>query len=318
MANASRIIALALFALAALFGLYAFSLTRAAPAPRAAVVTAPADPAVTVVVALRDLAPGRALAADDLGVRMQAAMPAGGFGAASVLIGRVPTVRIAQGDALTEGALASGLAASIQTGERAVAVRVDESNAVSNLVKPGDAVDVFIVMKRDPGADGEIPASHARLLLSKVRVLGFGDSTIAPAQPSADASVPNRAAARTAVLAVRVDDVDALSLAENSGRLLLALRNPADPDTHADSALASAKGQSPVARAAAGVSLAALTGGQAAGVARGGPLPPNLAGTPMLPPLPAALSTAGGARKVVAAGGVEVIRGTQRESVQNN
>jgi len=35
-------------------------------------------------------------------------------------------------------------------------------------------------------------------------------------------------AARTAVLAVPVDDVNRLTLAENSGRLLLALRNPTD------------------------------------------------------------------------------------------
>ncbi len=93
---------------------------------------------------------------------MQNAMPAGGFGATAALVGRVPVARIPAGGVLTEGMFASGLTPMIEHGERAVSIRVDESNAVSNLVKPGDTVDVFLVLKREPGADGEIAANHAR------------------------------------------------------------------------------------------------------------------------------------------------------------
>jgi pilus assembly protein CpaB len=241
-------------------------------------------------------------------------MPAGGFDAAAKLLGRMPVAHIAQGGALTEGALANGLAASIQSGERAIAVRVDESNAVSNLVKPGDTVDVFVVMKRD-AADGEIPATHARLLLSRVRVLCFGDSTT-PTDANA-----TRAAARTAVLAVHVDDVDSLSLAENSGRLLLALRNPADADTYGDNTAVSAQAQSPLARAATGVSLDALSG-RAAAVARFETR--ANASVPMLPPLPSTFSSPSSAispprpRTHAATGGTEVIRGATRENIPNN
>ncbi len=83
-------------------------------------------------------------------------------------------------------------------------------------------------------------------------VLGFGDATLAAsdAAATANANLPAHATlARTAVLGVRVEDIDALTLAENSGRLMLALRNPTDADS-ALAAVAATKNQSPVARAA--------------------------------------------------------------------
>ncbi|WP_250467767.1 Flp pilus assembly protein CpaB [Caballeronia sp. GAFFF2] len=319
MANVSRIIAIALFALAALLGLYAVTLTRAAPASRAPLVMPAGSPAVTVIVAAHDLLPGKALTADDLTMQAQAVLPTDAFSSASILLGRVPVVRVPAGSALTDGVLAGGLTAAIEPGERAIAIRVDESNAVNNLVKPGDAVDVFVVLKRDSVTDGEIPASHARLLLSKVRVLGFGDSVIANDAATNAANATNATnhatAARTAVLGVRVDDIDTLTLAENSGRLLLALRNPADTAS-TDSQARNASAQSPIARAAAGVSLATLSGGTSR------PAPPAsamLAGAPMLPPLPAALATGGAvaSRKVASASGIEVIRGSHSETVSN-
>jgi pilus assembly protein CpaB len=293
MAQASRIFAIALFGIAGLLGLYAFTLTRAAPVPVASAARAQiADASVAVIVAAHELAPGHALVAEDLSIAMQPAMPAGGFSSASVLIGKTPAAHIPAGAALTDGVLGTGLSAAIEPGERAVSIRVDESNAVSNLVKPGDTVDVFLVLKRDAAVDGEIPASHARLLLSKVRVLGFGDNVISNAD---SAKAPSQtSAARTAVLSVPVEDIDVLSLAENSGRLLLALRNPVDAN--------SAK----VARAAAGVTMAALNGTNAAAA------PVRTArATPMLPPLPATLASP------KLAGGIEVIRGSRSESVSN-
>jgi pilus assembly protein CpaB len=302
MANASRIIAIALFGIAGLLGLYAFTLTRAAPLPagaHTAAVAQAAAPAVAVIVAARDLTPGRALSAEDLTIAPQAVMPAGGFDSASVLIGRLPAAHVPAGAAITEGLLGTGLSAAIEPGERAVSIRVDENNAVSNLVKPGDTVDVFLVLKRD-AIDGEIPASHARLLLSKVRVLGFGDSVIAEAS-NAPKAPGQTSAARTAVLAVRVEDIDALTLAENSGRLMLALRNPVDGGS---ASLTASK------RAEAGVSLAALTGGMPRSVA-------SNAATPMLPPLPANLNTSNAPRKLASNNGVEVIRGSRSESVSN-
>jgi pilus assembly protein CpaB len=328
MANASRIFALALFGLAGLLGLYAVTLTRAAPAPsnvQAAAAPAPA-PSVAVIVAARELVPGHPIAADDLAVAMQPALPAGGFTDTAALLGRLPAARIPAGGALTEGLFATGFSASIAPGERAVSIHVDENNAVSNLIKPGDTVDVFVVLKRDSGVDGEIPASHARLLLSKVRVLGFGDSTVA-ANDTAGANLPAHAtAARTAVLGVRVDEVDALTLAESSGHLMLALRNPADGDTAP--AVTVAKSLSPAARASAGVTLSSLNGSAAgnagSNAARNGPLPPSmLAAMPMMPPLPDNANTNAGAlssrsRKLAAAtGGIEVIRGSHSESVSN-
>ena len=67
--------------------------------------------------------------------------------------------------------------------------------------------------------------TQARLLMSKVRVLAFGNATAS----SDNAGDPN-GMVRTAVLAVPVADVDRLTLAESAGRLIFALRNPKDAE----------------------------------------------------------------------------------------
>jgi pilus assembly protein CpaB len=164
--------------------------------------------------------------------------------------------------------LSSGIAEHIQPGERAVAVRVDESNAVGNRLRPGNLVDVFFTLKRDgaTGGSAEVEQTQTRLLLSRVRVLAFGRGE------AADARGDGNAVARTAVLAVPVADVDPLTLAEGAGRLVLALRNPRDEEV-ADNAALPAYGSvlktgltnaaqaSPSTHAAAGIALDQLSGG---------------------------------------------------------
>ena len=123
----------------------------------------------------------------------------------------MPLVAIAANTPLAEANLTTGLADAVAPGERAIAVRVDEGNAVGNRVRPGNFVDVFFMLKRDmsagPGADAEVDATQARLLLSRVRVLSFGDATLPGTSDAADAAAnaanaPRSAGARTAVLAV--------------------------------------------------------------------------------------------------------------------
>ncbi|SAL80846.1 SAF domain-containing protein [Caballeronia peredens] len=216
----------------------------------------------------------------------------------------MPLAAVPKGAPLTADALSSGLADVVEPGERAVAVRIDETNAVGNFVRPGDFVDVFFTLKREGGAangDAEVAATQARLLLSKVRVLGVGDASVAQGggKDAKDAAL-RQGSARTAVLAIRTGDIDALTLAESAGRLVLALRNSADveaPPPHAFAPLvAAAQPDSGAARAAAGLSLGTLAGARMAA---------RPADTPRAPRTPRAMT----------GDEIEVIRGGRTERI---
>lgn len=235
MINLTKILAAILVLLAIAMGGYAWMLSRQAPAPVAAStapVTAKASqaPVYPVVVAAKPLPAGVAIPADALRVERLTINPVGAFQDANVAAGRVPVLDLAEGTPVMENQLVSGLALRIGEGERAVAVKADEVMGVGNRIQPGDFVDVFVTLKSD-GKD--VDRSQARLLLSRKRVLAFGtvsvDSMQSKAGDKAAAQQAQRVEpARTAVLAVTVDDVNRLSIADNSGKLLLALRNPTD------------------------------------------------------------------------------------------
>jgi pilus assembly protein CpaB len=276
MANLTRTLAILFLTLAVALGLFALMLARTparpAAAPSTQTQTLAADARrVPVVIAARDLPAGQPIDAAALTVRMQSAPTPNGFEDANLLAGRVTRVAVTQGTPLTEDALSSGLADVIVPGERAVAVQIDETNAVGNYVRPGNFVDVFFTLKREgsAGADAEVQATQARLLLSKVRVLGVGQASVGAPREANAANAPNAAtvrnlSARTAVLAVRTADVDALTLAESAGRLTLALRNSADEEAAPPQALAplmqvkAALADDGAARALAGLSLSTL------------------------------------------------------------
>ncbi|MDQ0014247.1 pilus assembly protein CpaB [Variovorax boronicumulans] len=327
MINLTKIIAAILVLLAIALGGYAWMLSRQAPPP--VVATTTQDPtrvksqeAATypVVVATKALPAGQVIPADALRVERLTINPAGAFQDVVVATGRVPVLDLGVGTPLLEGQMVSGLALRVAEGERAVAIKADEVMGVGSKVQPGDFVDVFIMLKSD-GKD--VDRSQARLLLSRKRVLAFGTASVdGLASKTADKQQqPQRVEApRTVVLAVPVDDINRLTLGESSGRLLLALRNPADtqePDPKLFAELPTAlqpvrlkPGEPPrgplegLDRAQAGLTTNDLvTGGQA------GARPPaasvRLVGTSSRP------STAGRAGLQV-----EVIRGEKSETLQ--
>ena len=322
MANITRILAVSLIVLAVLLGIFAWSISRRPQVAVPQIVQGQAN--FPVVVATRDLPAGKPIDADALTLRMAPSRGTAEFADATGLVGRVPLVAIAANTPLSAANLTTGLADAIAPGERAVAVRVDEGNAVGNRVRPGNFVDVFFMLKRDmsagPGTDSEVDATQARLLLSRVRVLSFGDATLPGTSDSADAAAnaanganganaARNAGARTAVLAVRTADIDALTLAEGAGRLVLALRNPADTDIAEPLAMAPqlASIRMPndgASRAAAGLSLEALAGVHSERPAR----------PPAKPPMPA-VPAARAPRVRAVSNDLELIRGARREKV---
>lgn len=236
MINLTKIIAAVLVLLAIALGGYAWMLSRQAPAPAVAAAGPAAEPVKAkevlvypVVVAAKPLPAGEAIPADALRVERLTINPAGAFQDANVAAGRVPVLDLAEGTPVMENQLVSGLSMRIGEGERAVAIKADEVMGVGNKIQPGDFVDVFITLKSD-GKD--VDRSQARLLLARKRVLAFGNASVdgmASKSPDKAAQQAQRNDnARTAVLAVPIDEVNRLTIGDASGRLMLALRNPAD------------------------------------------------------------------------------------------
>ena len=281
--NVTKIVAIALIALAAMLAFYAWTLARR-PVPSVPTAKAlAAQNSYPIVVATHVLPAGVAIANDDVRVVMLPVRPSGAFADPSLVARRVPLSDIGANVPVVEAQLSSGFAEQVAPGERAVAIRVDEASAVGNRVRPGNFVDVFFTLKRDAvgvGPDAEVARSQTRLLLSRVRVLAFGGTASGAGNPSQFGTL-----ARTAVLAVPTADVDRLALADSAGHILLALRNPRDEDVvepvaHALSSGAlqasarstDASSSAASMQAAAGISLSELAGGlgsaPAAAVAR--------------------------------------------------
>jgi pilus assembly protein CpaB len=282
MANVTKIFAGLLIAAALVLGLLAWMLAhRAPPAPVVAPVAQTTQALTPVVVAARTLAAGQPIPADALHVKPLPIHPAGAFSDSALVVGRVPLAEVAADTPVLDSQLTSSLAASLAPGERAVAVRVDEVNAVGNELRPGNFVDVFFTLRRDGAlTGGEVGRTQTRLLISKARVLVFGnpddsrDSTRSGGVQRTGNFGTQNMAPRTAVLAVPLADVDTLALAQSQGQLLFALRNPTDEGALDPAAFASSPGvlkvvardaaqASQSTRAAAGVALDQLAGGDA-------------------------------------------------------
>jgi pilus assembly protein CpaB len=310
MANLTKIVAGLLISAALVLGAFAWMLAhRAPPVPVVQPLQSAVQSLTPIVVAVRTLPAGQPIPADALRVQSLPIHPAGAFSDTALVAGRVPLAEVETDSPVLDSQLSSSLAANILPGERAVAVRVDEVNAVGYQLHPGNYVDVFFTLRRDGAATngGEVARTQARLLVSKARVLIFASP--ADAVPS-NANMQRTsgfgtqtAVPRTAVLAVPVTEVDTLALAQSQGQLILALRNPTDDDTVDPSAFGAYPGVIKVVshdapegstRAAEGVALDQLAGGNA----------------PHETVAAAAHRSAPAAR-----GGIEVIRGGRAETV---
>jgi len=333
MIHLTKILAGVLVLLALALGGYAWWLGhKPAPvAPVAEVAKPQSVPLHAVVVTSKAVPAGVPLTADALRVAQLPINPAGALNDIDSAIGRMPSVALGEGTPVMQSQLISGLALRLNEGERAVAVKADEVMGVGNKVRPGDFVDVFFVLKMD---SKEIEQGQARLLLPRLRVLAFGAASLDGVPPVGDgpsgktappAQIDN---ARSAVLAVSVEDVPRLVLGESSGRLLLALRHPADlalPDAELFAALPSAlslrnakpgaarpEALNPIDRAHGGLQLADLARGHAGSPLSNAMLPVATQAAPrpavMRPPSSSTPRAAGGSE-------VEMIRGDKRETV---
>ncbi|MBL0718946.1 Flp pilus assembly protein CpaB [Piscinibacter sp. Jin2] len=326
-----KALAIALIVVAIALAAFAWTLSRRAPEPgtdAAGNTTLPAAPTFPVVVLTQPVAAGQEITAAMLRTE-RIGFPMGGASSdPASLVGRRAAVPLAAGSPVVESQLMSGLALKVGEGERAMALRVDEQIGIGHRVRPGDLVDVFVTTRRD---SQELVDSEARLLLSRLRVLAYGnDSVDGPPPGSTAGSEPpppgvRPEPARSVVLAVPVDQVPQLVLGQQSGVLSLALRHPEDPTRPTAKpliepapalALAPASGpRSAADLALAGLSLSGLVG----------ELPPDrrpearrgAAAPAFAPALPGTGAAAAPRRRAPAESGtVEVIRGGEREQVR--
>lgn len=306
-----RIVAIVLLALAALLALLAWQVGSRTAKPPAQPSSSPSA-MHAVVVTTKAVEAGKPLSADALKVEMLPIDPAGGYDTVDAVVGQIPQIALGANVPVLESQLAGGLASQVPEGERAVAIAVDEVIGVGHRVRPGDLVDVFLVLRRD---NQEIDGSQARLLLSRLRVLAYGAQAVNDTRAAApDQMMNRREGAKTAVLTVPLAQVSKLTMAQQAGRLVLALRNPHDGGMPSETlfiepapavatrggGLASAAALEPADRAAAGVALAGLAGGAAK------PRPPAARPEPQ-PQMAQAKPAA-----VAAPAGVEVIRAGKR------
>lgn len=126
----------------------------------------------------------------------------------------------------------AGMVGRIPPGYRAVSVKIDEVTGVAYQIKPGDWVDVIVVMDIQSGGRGSKKQTIAEVILQNVQVAAIGQETNGQ-QGGGTAKVKP---ARSATLLVTDQEAPKLHLAATRGKITLAMRGDDD----------SAKSSSPI------------------------------------------------------------------------
>lgn len=178
-----------------------------------------------VVVAVRDLAVGTVLTAEDVKlIDWPAVAPAGFASSTSQVVGRGVITPVYMNEPLLATKLADkesggGLPIVIPEGMRALSVRVDEVIGVAGFVLPGTRVDVLLTLT--PKGEGSETQPITRVILQNIQTLAAGQTIQRDAE-----GAPQTVAVIT--LLVTPEQSERLTLASTEGRIQLALRNTLD------------------------------------------------------------------------------------------
>lgn len=241
--NILRVFAVLLFIGAIFFGWYGYKTSTASQhlvAPALKVVT------VSQVITNRKILAGEMLTALDVSEKQVVKFDQSGFSNTHEVIGKILNKDIESGAPLrrTNFQQLSPAAELLKSGERALAIKIDEVAGVGGYIKPGDYVDVLLFANDDTAVKR---SSVSQVVLSRLRVISIGEniqigedaqlsdeSNSTSTQPSKNAfsdietkskEKPSNTA-RSAVLAVNEADATRLMLAASIGQLRLALRGP--------------------------------------------------------------------------------------------
>lgn len=135
---------------------------------------------------------------------------------------RVARSDLHSGDPVREGRLRSvgsgAIAAMLDPGQRALAVRVSVESTAGGFVLPGDRVDLLHTTTPPEGG-----RSRSRALVTNLRVLALDQRT--HSGPDEIATI-----GQTATLEVTPEQAEIITAAERTGRLTLVLRSRSDGD----------------------------------------------------------------------------------------
>jgi len=113
----------------------------------------------------------------------------------------------------------------IEQGMRAITLETDELNSISQMIRPGNLVDLYLIAPT-PGGGGQ----QVLPLIERVKIVATGQN-LKPAEGSTLPERPGREVGYTTIT-VEVTPVEAarLALAQQSGRIRAVLRNPEDEE----------------------------------------------------------------------------------------
>jgi pilus assembly protein CpaB len=188
-------------------------------------------PPTQVLTATRDIPLGAAISRDMLGYRPLPQSYLEDRHIPTSDLERIIGVRVTSGVRGGESLLWTDLATTteqrrdlsglVRNGMRAITIRADVSASFGGLLRAGDRVDALLTAERDTRDHITIP------LLQNLLVLASGRDTGAPVRPGERRST-NQGSVNQVTLSVTLEQAAVLALAQEQGRLTLALRNPED------------------------------------------------------------------------------------------
>jgi pilus assembly protein CpaB len=182
---------------------------------------------VSVVVANADLSPGATLSSQTVALRdvprtflHSEAIPADAW---RDVAGRVLARAVHSGEPVLRSHLAEGVgagfSAQLPEGMRALTFPVDEEASISGMLSPGDRIDILFTTT----AGNETITVP---LLFAVPVIATGMRTRANANQLRDGAATGQF--RTVTVSVSPDDAAKITLAQDAGKITIALRRPED------------------------------------------------------------------------------------------
>jgi pilus assembly protein CpaB len=182
-----------------------------------------------IFVALADIPTGDLITEEMIGLEEwpKDRVPEGALTKREDVEGRRPRSKVWKGEVILDNKLLAagtmaGAAEEIPVGMRVISVTVDKESGISDLIRPGDRVDVLLYVKQTPGTFVE---TSVRTIFQDIKVFAVND--VYNIEATDGQSSIN---AKTVSLLVTPQQLEKFTLASELGQIRLALRSHEDKD----------------------------------------------------------------------------------------